>query len=173
VHYRPIFLLAACCLASCKAPNISYPIPEQHLSQPLTLKPVDLLLEMNDEDLSSHVVADIREELNGGEWRWSGKRPELSIFVAQVEGLRFSADFSIWDTGLAQTGPLTLTFLVNGRAVGTVRYQNGGGYHYESPIPAGILLPFHDNSIGISVDKLYVGADGELFGIILTRMGFR
>jgi len=138
----------------------------------LTLDPSAMMVDMSDPDSSQHVVKDIYDAPNSP-WRWTAKQPTVKVLVYATDNLKLSADFAIWDEGFKQTGPLALSFLVNGRLLDKVRYASPGYKHFEIAVPADWLSPDTESTVAVDVDKLYVSPmDGAKFGFILTRIGF-
>jgi len=159
-------------LCSCDRLPETYPPPQQRPAQASTPDPYAMMLEMNDPDAAQHIVKDIYEPF-GSPWRWTSKQPTVKMLVDSSDNLKLSSDFAIWDDGFKQTGPIELSFLVNGRLLDKVKYATPGYKHFEKPVPAGWLSEDTESTISIDVDKLYVSPqDGVKFGIILTRIGF-
>lgn len=130
------------------------------------------MVEMNDPDSALHIVKDIYEPF-GAPWRWTGKQPTVKILLYATDNVKLSADYSIWAEGLKQTGPIELSFFVNGHLLDKIRYANDGYEHFEKAVPADWLSSDTESTISVDVDKLYVSPrDGKTFGFILTRIGF-
>jgi len=134
---------------------------------------LNLMVDMGSPDVSTHIVSGIGGDLHDGSWRWTGRSASLRLLATQTSGLKYCADFSLWDTAMLQTGPVTLTFLVNGKILDRVRYTTPGAKHFEKPVPAGWLSAAADTVLSAEIDKVYVAPlDGAQFGFILSRMGF-
>jgi hypothetical protein len=118
----------------------------------------------------------MRKDIYDGDapsWRWTNREPTLKLLLTTTKDLRFSSDFAIWNDGFLVTGPLEISFLVNGRPLDTVRYTTSGAKHFEKPVSPNWLSIDSETLIAMSVDKLYVAPrDGTHFGVILVRMGF-
>jgi hypothetical protein len=96
------------------------------------------------------------------------------VLLLSTENIKFSADFAIWDEGFKITGPVEISFLVNGKLLDKVRYTTPGNKHFEKPVPADWLAKNGEASVAMSVDKLYTAPrDGAKFGVILARLGLR
>lgn len=131
-----------------------------------------MMLEMDQPDLDAHIVKDVHPRYDTP-WRWTGSEGTLSVLVPAIDHIRLSADFTIYDIGFAQTGPLTLEFLVNGNSLDKIRYDAPGFKHFEKAVPPEWLSAVVESAIAIKVDKLYVAPqDGAKFGVILSRAGF-
>ena len=129
------------------------------------------IVDMTDEDAESHIVADI---LPGGPaaWKWAHQKPTVKVQVRSNQGLRYVIDFSLPDVTFKETGPVTVSFLVNDHLLDSVRYAAPGEYHFEKPVPAEWVEPFKDTLVAASVDKVWVApTDHAKLGLILTRIG--
>jgi len=130
-----------------------------------------MMIDLGDPDAPTHFVKDIED--GGGAWRWTGQRPTLKILVFAREHISLSADFTLWETALQQTGPIQLSFFVNDHLLDKVRYAEPGYQHFEKPVPADWLTVDSESTVGFAIDKMYTAPeDGKKFGIILTRIGF-
>jgi hypothetical protein len=82
-------------------------------------------------------------------------------------------DFAIPERTLRETGPVTLTFKVNGQVLGRLRCEQSGEQHYTHDVPRGMLRANAINLVGIDPDPVWVSkADGGRLGFILSRAGF-
>jgi len=176
-----MFLIRLCALlgwalllAACDRPPEVYAPPEQrHPAQGYNPGPDAMMVDMGDPDASLRIVKDVKAASDPA-WRWTSQNPTLRLLVLSTENLTFNADFAIWDDGFKTTGPLEIQFLVNGRLLDKVRYTTPGVKHFEKPVPSDWLEVDTDTTISMFVDKLFISPrDGDKFGIILTRMGFR
>lgn len=160
-------------MCSCERAPESYPVPEQR--RPVEgANPVagNMMIDMESPDVASHIVKDVYDS-TGSPWRWTLSEPTLKILVFTTENVKLTADFTLWDEAFQQTGPLELSFLVNGNPLDTVRYTSPGPQHFEKPVPPDWLHTDQESTIAVKVDKLYVSPhDGKKFGIILSRIGF-
>ena len=130
-----------------------------------------MMVDMGDPDCALHIVKDIFDFKTT--WRWTGKQPTVKVLVYATDHVKLSTDFAIWDEGFKQTGPIELSFLVNGHLLEKAKYTAPGQKHFEKPVPAEWLSTETESTISVDVDKLYVApADGAKFGFILTRIGF-
>jgi len=159
-------------LCSCDRFPESYPPPEQRQPQASTPDPAAMMIDMSDPDSSQHVVKDIYDS-PGNPWRWTAGHPTVKMLVYAIDNVKLSTDFAIWDDGFKQTGPVELSFRVNGHLLGTQKYTSPGYKHFEKAVPADWLTADAESTVSVDVDKLYVSPlDGAKFGFILTRIGF-
>lgn len=161
-------------LADCDRPPEVYAPPEQrHPVEGYNPGPDAMMVDMRDPDASLRIVKDIHAPSDPS-WRWTSQNPTVQLLVLSTENLRFIADFAIWDDGFKTTGPLEIQYLVNGRLLDKVRYTTPGEKHFEKPVPADWLAVDTDTTVAMFVDKLFISPrDGEKFGVILTRIGFK
>jgi hypothetical protein len=131
-----------------------------------------MMLEMDQPDLDAHIVKDVHPRYDTP-WRWTDSEGILNVLAVVIDHVKLSVDFAIYDRGFAQTGPLTLEFLVNGNSLDKIRYDKPGFKHFEKPVPPEWLSAVVESAISIKVDKLYIAPDdGAKFGVILSRAGF-
>jgi hypothetical protein len=164
------------CLTACDRLPESYPPPEQR--QPIAgLNPVldadAMMVAMDSSDADRLIVKDI---YGGGAipWRWTKQEPTVKVVMLSAENVKFSVDFAIWDDGFKTTGPVEISFLVNGKLLDKVRYTTPGSKHFEKPVPADWLAASTEATVALSVDKVYTApSNGAIFGVILTRMGLK
>jgi hypothetical protein len=130
------------------------------------------IVAMNDASAPQHIVKDVSPSLESGSWRWAAKRPELRFVVSKVNDAKLLMDFAIAKLTFDQTGPVSISFLVNDRLLEKVRYETPGSRSFEKPVPAGWLYTDRMNTIAAEIDKVYVSKDGAVLGFILSRAGF-
>ncbi len=131
------------------------------------------MVNMNDEDVREHIVSDVGIGLEGGSWRWTGRRPTLKVLLVKTGGLKFVADFTVSPDTLKQTGPVTISFNIGDKVLDKSRYDTPGYKHLEKAVDPGWLQTAADTVYSAEIDKLYTAPeDGNKLGFILTRMGF-
>ncbi|HXJ42006.1 MAG TPA: hypothetical protein VNH18_22200 [Bryobacteraceae bacterium] len=139
---------------------------------PLSLTPTKgHVVNMNDPFAMAYIVQDVRNQLEAGAWRWTSRRPELRIYLDDTRGLKFTTDFSVPERGLGRTGPVTISFLINGQLLDRVRCDQPGDRHFEKPVPESWLHPRWLNFVRMEPDKTWSDAEFT-HGFILTRAGF-
>jgi len=128
---------------------------------------------MNAPNADAYLVRDISHYVEGGAWRWAGQHPQMRFFLDTVRHLKFSLDLSITETVFHQTGPMTLSLVINGHPFDRVRYDQPGGQHYEQPVPESLLKAGQENLVEIEPDRVWTSEeDGAKLSIILIRAGF-
>ena len=105
-------------LAGCSHSPEPYPPPAQRES-PVVRKPVSLgsFIAMNDPHAGAYIVGDISPTVEAGSWRWTFRRPELQFHVPSAEGWKFAMQFALAGATFQDTGPVTLSVSVNGKAL--------------------------------------------------------
>jgi hypothetical protein len=137
------------------------------------MPPTKAIIAMNDPAAFDYVVKDVSDSLEGGRWRWTFDRPELQFALKNTEKQKLEADFSLADATLKDTGPVTVTFSVNGHNLPPVKYPKSGDYKFSKPVPAEWLSADGLTKVAIDVKPLWVApTDGKKLGLILIRAGF-
>jgi len=131
------------------------------------------ILNMADADAESHFVQDISAELEGNAWRWTGKRPTIHLHLQATHKLVYSIEFAIAESTFQQTGPVTLSLLVNDHLLDRVRYTSPGPRRFEKPVPAEWLEADRDATLAAEVDKTWKPPQpgGMPLGFILVALG--
>jgi hypothetical protein len=161
-----LFLLAA----GCNTVQDGWTPPLRR--NPLNLTPAKgHVVNMNDPYAMAYVVQDVRDLLEAGVWRWTSRRPELRVYLDDIGGLKFTTDFTVPESGFGHTGPVTISFLVNGHLLDRVKCEQPGNQHFEKPVPESWLHARWLNFVTMEPDKTWSDAKST-YGFILTRAGF-
>lgn len=132
-----------------------------------------MMVEMSDPDAGVRIVKDIYPQSDPS-WRWTAQNPTVQLLLFSTDNLKFNADFAIWDDGFKATGPVDITYWVNGRMLDKVHYTTPGVKHFEKPVSPDWLSTDSDTTIAMYCDKVYVSPkDHSTYGVILVRMGFK
>lgn len=173
VNLRLLALPVAAFLGACQNMPAPYAPPEQR--QPFEdFAPyrVNRVIEMGDQDAPRYFVRDFGA--SGGSWRWTGKHPELRLFLRTNQMLHYVIDFTIVEATFKETGPVTLSFFVNGHQLDRITYTAAGSQHLDRPVPDAWIEPGKDATVGAEIDKTYTSpGDGAALGFVLSRMGLR
>jgi hypothetical protein len=128
---------------------------------------------MSDADADAHIIRDVSPGSDGSPWRWTFQRPELRFWVETATRQKLVADFVIAAATFRETGPVTISFFVNGRLLARQHCPKPGKYHLEKEVPAAWLRTDTFTIVAAEADKLWVSpADGARLGFILSRIGF-
>ena len=166
--------LAALMLAGCRSMPETYapPVQRQPLTAPAPAGSAGYFVSMSDPLAGTYIVRDVSATTEGGSWRWTYRRPGLRFFLPVTEHLKFTMDFAFPERLFRQTGPVTLTFRVNGQTLDTVRYEKGGHQRFEKAVPASMVRT-GENFVEIVPDRVWVSpTDGAALGFILSAAGF-
>jgi len=164
----------AAMLSSSACQNMPGPFAPPVQRQPLEdFRPyrMSAIVDMADPGIEKSFVQDITS-IGAESWRWTGKRPTLRVRMRSGENVRYTIDFAIAEATLQVTGPVIVSFLVNGRVLDHARYTRTGGQHFEKAVPPGWVAANQDVTVGAEADKLWHPPEGGPdLGIILVRMG--
>jgi hypothetical protein len=129
--------------------------------------------QVDDADAAEFVVRDV-DLANGGKgWCWTLGQPQLRFVLNSVERQKFVADFGVNDVTFAQTGPINVSFRINGQLLGEVHCPKPATMHFEKPVPASWLSTAKYTRVIIQADKNFVSkGDGAELGFMLMRAGF-
>ena len=131
------------------------------------------MLAMSD-PAADHMVRDILRADGLNPWRWCAQRPTVRISLLHDTTLKYYLDFTLSDSILKNTGPLTVSFLVNDRVLASRGYDSPGRYTFEREVPPCWLKPMADNTLAAVVDKVWTSnLDGQKLGLMLTSIGLR
>ena len=141
------------------------------IEEPSVLKPA---VRMNEPGAELHFIRDIKAYVEGGIWRWTGKRPTLMFRTAKDRGLKFFADVVVPQITFKDTGPQTISITINGKPFDEVRVETAGDRHIEKAVPDGVLRTEAENVVTMEIDKVWIApADGVHLGFVLIAAGFR
>ena len=165
--------LAALLCAGCSRLPESFPPPTQRAA--LTVPPatgIGYFVDMRDPNSSAYVVQGIADRTEVP-WRWVYEHPVLRFLAPEVGRLRFMLDFSLPERTFRETGPVTLTFLINGKFFDRARFEAPGQLHYSHPVAPEFLNRHGENRVAIDPEPVWVSkADGGKLGFIISRAGF-
>lgn len=171
---RQVALLLWLLLCGCQRWPDSYPPPEQIpdvTPPPETAGPS--VLELQGHDVDRHIVRDVTIGYSPAPWRWTGKEPLLKLEVGGTVGVKFLADYTVPEVSFRDTGPVNITFFVNGSSLGTVRVTKAGPDTFEKPMWDFQLQAGAENTVGAEIDKTWKDPhSGHIYGFILSRIGF-
>lgn len=171
---RAVPLLVALAAAGCvEIPNTYAPPVQRRPFEIPEPGGVRHFIAMNNPAASAHILSDISRTPEEGAWRWTGQRPTLRFRLPANKRLRLVMDFSIAEATFASTGPLTISYFINGRLLDRVRYDSHGVKHFEKRLDPGWVVKGEDTIVAAELDKIWVAPDdGAKLGVILVRAGF-
>ena len=131
---------------------------------------ISRIVDMHADNAMQQVVSDILAPSGG--WSWTGKRPAVKIVPRGNHNVTFVADFTVPEATFKTTGPVTITFHVNGHTIETVPIPAPGAHKVSKDVPPDWVLPGKENIVGAEIDKLWVSPqDGAKLGFILSQIG--
>lgn len=135
--------------------------------------PIGDFVKMPDANAKAYFVRDVIPDLQASAWRWVNKRPELQFRLASTENRKFAMDFALPEVTFKDTGPITITYYVNGRVLDKVKYTKAGNQKFEKAVPAEWLKKDAPNVVAAEVENAWVSPrDGIVLGFILVSAGF-
>lgn len=118
----------------------------------------------------SHVVSDVLGPVDG--WSWTGKHPVVKVVPRVNRNIQLVVDLAVADATFKATGPVNITFEVNGHKLETVHYEQPGKFQYAKDVPIEWIDPGKDTLLGAEIDKVWTSpGDGAKLGFILTKIG--
>ena len=181
---RTALLLTALLLLTACSHNPAFsPIPAQ---APPVIAPdppsVPCFFSMSEARADQAIVQDIPLGLGSGVHRWTAENPAVRCKLPSGGPWNIAMDFFVTGTTMRDTGPITLTFKVNGREIARLRCDKPGPQQFRAPLPPELIpsVPSRDRQGAVadlvlqaSIDKPWIApADGKKLGVILTAMGF-
>jgi len=130
------------------------------------------MAEMSAADAETYIVSGVLGAPAGAPWRWTLQRAELNFELDRTDGWKLVADFVIPDSTFRDTGPVTVSFFINGRLLERVFCASPGKQRLEKPAPPEWLSADGVTSVVAEVDRPWVSPnDGARLGMILSRVG--
>lgn len=161
-------------MSSCAQRPESYPPPPQRrdFTGP-DPKPLSNFVSMSQTWADRYIVRDVVTGPPPGPSRWTFVRPELKFVLTDTKNQKLMVNFNVADATFKTTGPLTVTFFVNGQELGQQACGEAGTYHFEAPVPDGWLKAGEPTLVAAQADKLWTSpTDGARLGFLLTDIGF-
>jgi hypothetical protein len=119
----------------------------------------------------SAILKDISGTVEAGTWRWTGEYPSLKVKIPDVQGWRLLVRYAVSDATFKDTGPVKITYAVNGKDLHTEVIKSPGDRVLNQPVPPA-LLKQGENIISIHVHDPWTSpSDGVKLGVILTGAG--
>jgi hypothetical protein len=169
----PLLLTGALLCTGCSRAPEGYSPPLQRQFGAAPAKPSMIMAEMADPAALAFIVNDIQDGIEGSGWRWTHQRPELRYELDRTDGWKLACEFSFPKPNFRDTGPVTVSFFVNGRALGQVRYTEPGDKRFEKPVPAAWLRTGEYTTVRAEVDPPWIApTDKVRLGMVLFRAGF-
>ena len=170
--HRLLGVVTALVAAGCNAlPDYPPPPQREALIRPAA-NGLSYFLNVANPNADAYIVQGIGAKTEGGGFRWAFAHPVLRFTVPPMDHPKFVMDFALPEPTFRVTGPLTLTFSINGRFFDQRRFAEMGQQHYEREVPAGFLRIGALNLVSIDPDKVFTAEDGAKLGFPFSRAGF-
>lgn len=164
-------VLSAAAFTGCVATPESYPVPEQRLPfRPQALISSEFV-GAGDPHASQFFVRDIHAS-DSGLWRWTAAEPELQFILKSTQNRRLIYEFIVNETTFRDTGPVAITFLVNGNIVARERYDTPGDKRLEITVPDVWLRAGEPVRVTARIENTWRSPNGDVLGVLLKRAGF-
>ena len=126
---------------------------------------------MDDPQVDDYLVNDFSPER--GFRRWAFTHPELRFRVPDARHLIFTAEFAIPEVTYKVTGPVTVSYAVNGRTLGALRCSHAGDFRLEKPVPDGLVEPNKFVRVTFEANPRWISPqDGAQLSFLLRSAGF-
>ena len=126
---------------------------------------------MDDATASDYFVRDISMER--GVFRWAFQHPELRFRPTDNRKLKFTAEIGVPEATFKDTGPISITVLIDARPLTTLRCPRAEKYRIEKQVPAGWLAPGKVVHVAFETTPRWVSPlDGEQLSFLLYNAGF-
>lgn len=170
---RVVAILLSCLSTSCVPTPDSYPVPPQQRLPAGSEKVLyGEFVGATQPGAESYFIKDIKA-LEGGSWRWTFSNPELRFTLSSVQNRKFRIEFAIHEVTFKDTGPLTISYLINGHLLETERYTTPGEKQFQKPVPAAWLVAHGENRVLIRIHNPWKAPDdGVYLGILFHNAGF-
>jgi hypothetical protein len=154
-----------------------YPIPAQ---QSLDLGALDVgvepggvgsLVKMSDPDADDYIVRDV--DPMPGVWRWAFAHPELRFRMRDTNHSRFTAEIAVPEVTFRVTGPVGITYYIDGRMLGSIRCDHSGKFEIDHAIPLGWMDANRYIHVTFEADRRWVSPDdGKQLSFQILQAGF-
>jgi hypothetical protein len=116
-----------------------------------------------------HLVRGLRPS---GRWAWTDRRAALRFLVDDPRPQKFTADLFIAVRTFEQTGPIDISWRIDGRLLGALRCDAPRQFVFEKPVPEGWIERGRPIEVELEADKASVAPDGVEYGFLLVSAGF-
>jgi len=126
---------------------------------------------MDDALADDYIVRDIAAER--GVFRWAFLHPELRFRVSDSRKLKFAAEVAIPEVTFKDTGPVTITILIEGKPLATLRCPRAEKYQIEKPVPPDWVQAGKVVHVTFETEPRWISPlDGAQLSFLLYSAGF-
>ena len=147
-------------------------MPEQR-SLDLGVDPggIAAFITMADPVADDYIVRDVSRER--GVYRWAFVHPELRFRVQQAGSVRFTAELGVPEVTFKVTGPVRISYAMDGKPLGSLYCDHPGKYEVAKPVPDGWVQPNQYIHVTFETDRKWVSPDdGAQLTFLLFNAGF-
>jgi hypothetical protein len=130
------------------------------------------LVRMSDRNAALYLVRGFRPADPGTPDRWADQHSQMRFFLLSVDRLKFAMEFALPEATFKTTGPVTLSFAINGHLLDSVRFDHPGQLEFTRAVPADSLRANQQNVVSIDADKVWISEDGARLSFVLGSAGF-
>jgi hypothetical protein len=125
-----------------------------------------------DEPISDdYIVRDISTDR--GFRRWAFAHPELKFRVRDASHLKLVVELTTPAVTFNVTGPVTVSYAVNGQTLGTLRCDHAGDHRIEKAVPDGLVEAGKEIHVTFEAAPKWVSPeDGAQLSFMLHGAGF-
>jgi hypothetical protein len=157
---------------SCGRPAGVYAAPPQR-SVDLGPDPggLNAFVTMDDPVSDEYIVKDISP---GRDFRrWAFIAPEMRFVVKEPRHVKFAVDFTVPEVTYKVTGPVTVSYAVDGKPLGSLLCDRPGDFHVEKPVPEGWIAPGAQVHVTFQATPRWISPeDGAQLSFLLRSAGF-
>lgn len=125
---------------------------------------------MGEPEAAMHIIQDIATDPPGADTRWTYARPILVFRPGPHYFMRIRLLRELVPEG---SGPLEISFLVNGRHVATRSYTTGGEHDFQTPVPPEYTRGYPLAVVELRSSRHYIPpGDDAVLGFELVSAGF-
>jgi hypothetical protein len=166
-----IFTLVACLTAgACR--QVSYPVPAQRSVPGYR---IDAVLDRDTAHTwfpESSVLSGVQPDSEHFGWSWTNPRAEFLLPLDQAQDWNFTAKITTIHDVLLNTGPQTVTFLLNNHPVKTLLLDRPETVEVDVPIAAALLQNPATTHVVMTAAPCLAQTDGPPLCVVLHRIGF-
>ena len=172
IHRILLLVIGALLTVSCgREPGVYAAPPQRSIDLGPDPDGPHAFVAMDDPVADDYLVNDISPE--HGFRRWAFTRPELRFRLNDVRHLIFTAEFAIPEVTYKVTGPVTVSYAVNGRTLGAIRCDHAGDFRLEKPVPDGLVEPGKFVRVTFEANPRWISPDdGAQLSFLLRSAGF-
>jgi hypothetical protein len=170
-HILLLVILAMLSVCCGRQPGVYAAPPQRSLDLGPDPDGPQAFVTMDEPVADDYLVRDISPER--GFRRWAFSHPELRFRLQDVSHLIFTAEFAIPEVTYKVTGPVTVSYAVNGLNLGSLRCDHAGDFKLEKRVPDGLIVPGKFVRVTFEANPRWISPDdGAQLSFLLRSAGF-